>query len=76
MTGNTHVIGGVTVAAACMAVQQPFADMSESPVMNVIFQGAWVACCVFGSLLPDIDQPTATLGRRLGPVSVLSHIHI
>lgn len=70
MTGNTHVIGGVTVAAACMAVQQPIPDMSESPVMNVIFQGAWVACCVFGSLLPDIDQPTATLGRRLGPVSV------
>lgn len=71
MTGKTHFIGGVTVAAACLSVRQPFPEVGDAAVLNAVYQGVWIASCVFGSLLPDIDYPHTTLGHKLGPISVL-----
>lgn len=73
MTGNTHIIGGVTVAAACMAFQQPFPDLGGSTARDIILKGLWTASCVLGSILPDIDLPTSKIGHRFGFISVLAN---
>ncbi|SFR93858.1 metal-dependent hydrolase [Anaeromicropila populeti] len=60
MTGVTHKIGGIaagTIAIAAVPVER-------TDIKVIVLTGA-----VVGSLLPDIDQPRSTIGRKLKAVS-------
>lgn len=82
MTGKSHLAFGLITGAAAGigdfifmdtaiadAMQQTLHIQAEdpSPVTVVLC----MAACAFGALLPDIDNPTSRVGRRIKPVSYL-----
>ncbi|MBI4022724.1 metal-dependent hydrolase [Candidatus Berkelbacteria bacterium] len=76
MTDKTHQILGLTAATAGFFALHPEADLTSAAAGTILF-GAF-----FGSLMPDIDQPTShfwdsvPLGRyvgRLAPQALGGH---
>lgn len=59
MRGKSHLIQG----AALGFVATQLGDFNE--INTVVF----ISSCIFGSLLPDLDIETSTIGRELPPVS-------
>lgn len=59
MIARTHIIFGATLGIIGAKVSH--CEGIESAVM--------VACAMFGSLLPDIDHPYSTFGKKIVPVS-------
>lgn len=63
MIGKTHLAGGLAAAAViCQAVNLPLAE-------GLIFTTG----CAVGSLFPDIDHESSTVGKRVKPLSSLLH---
>lgn len=62
MLGKTHKLGGIAtgfVAATAMSVYSPY--MQQHIFLGIpLIAGGWV-----GGLMPDIDHPNSTMGRRL-----------
>lgn len=67
MKGSTHLLGGAAAAFGLAAAASTAAPLPGLSVPQVV---ASITLCMLGSLLPDVDLPTSTLGRRLKPVSV------
>lgn len=67
MKGSTHLLGGAAAAFGLAAAAGTVAPLPDLSVPQVV---ASITLCMLGSLLPDIDLSTSTLGRRLKPVSV------
>ncbi len=61
MLAKTHVIFG---AGSALAVSQAMHLPLNSSILMV-------SAGVIGSLLPDIDHPTSTFGRKIWPVSLI-----
>lgn len=59
MIGKTHLAGGLATAAGACLLTKP--ELGTGMI--------WVAGCAFGSLLPDIDHKSSTLGQKVKPVS-------
>lgn len=66
MTGKTHAAAGLTVGIGCASL------LSLSPAHGV----AAAVCAVVGSLFPDIDNHTSTIGRKVKFVSFLLQLFI
>lgn len=64
MTGKTHRIGGLEAALLCLLL---------SPGLSLPQQLGTVPLSMAASLLPDIDLPTSTMGKRVRPLSKLIH---
>lgn len=61
MLGKTHLAGGLATAAGACLLAKP--ELGTGII--------WVAGCAFGSLLPDIDHKSSTLGQKVKPVSAV-----
>lgn len=71
MTGKTHKIGGLTagIITTTLLFDNPF---EKSTLLIGI---PLVICAIFGSLLPDLDHPGSTLGKKVPFISSpLSHL--
>lgn len=75
MNAKEHRFAGICAGAVCTIymtqsfpieyVMLPSEEIVKYTAVFAVFTGT------FGSLLPDIDQPNSTLGRKLGPISKL-----
>lgn len=69
MLGPTHRFGGIAFGALTPVVIENFMD---KPIHDpLLFMVATIAGGAIGSLIPDIDSPSSTLGRRVKPISKL-----
>ena len=59
MLGRTHIIGGLTVAAATISYTN----------MDLVSGVAFAGLCTVGSLLPDIDHPNSIIGKSVPFIS-------
>lgn len=67
MLGTTHRFGGIAFGAATPVVIE---KVLHIPIHNPLaFAVAAMAGGAIGSLIPDIDSPTSTLGKKIKPVS-------
>lgn len=67
MLGYTHRMGGIALGAAVpVIVQKQFGVMIDDPL---IFVSLTMSGGALGSLIPDIDSTTSTLGRKIKPIS-------
>lgn len=67
MTGRTHDLAAITILVAYIAYQ-PLIKMSLATGVTA------VAANQIGAFLPDIDQPTASLWRKIPAGSILGRI--
>lgn len=65
MTGKTHLLAGASVAGA----QAIFWTSVATDPIGPVQLGAVTFLCLLGSMLPDMDLPTSTVGQKLGVVS-------
>ena len=63
MIGKTHLVGGL--AAASVICQAAYLPLTE----GLIFTTG----CAVGSLFPDIDHESSTVGKWVKPLSTLLH---
>ena len=71
MSGKTHMTGGLLLGSTVLYVSKTFAITPEP-----ITSGLYLASCILGSLLCDIDEKNSIIGRRLWMFSFLfSLIH-
>ncbi|MGL5066269.1 MAG: metal-dependent hydrolase [Sarcina sp.] len=67
MLGTTHRFGGIAFGALTPVIIEKVLHIPiHSPIA---FAGAAMAGGAIGSLIPDIDSPSSTLGRRIKPIS-------
>lgn len=67
MLGPTHRIGGIAAGALItLSIETVLHIQLKDPIL---FASIAMAGGAIGSLIPDIDSPTSTLGRRIKPVS-------
>lgn len=67
MLGPTHRLGGIAVGAlTAVVVEKVFNMPLHDPLL---FAAVTMAGAAIGSLIPDIDSPSSTIGRRMKPVS-------
>lgn len=65
MLGKSHLMFGAVTAATTIAILNQYTSVISSEDT-----AAWLFCgALVGSLLPDIDLPTSTLGKRIKPIS-------
>jgi inner membrane protein len=67
MTGRTHDLAALTTLTAFIAYE-PLMKLSLATA------GITVAAGLIGGVVPDIDQPTADLWRKIPAGSILGHI--
>ncbi|MBN9656147.1 metal-dependent hydrolase [Halobacillus sp. GSS1] len=60
MMASGHQVVGFTFGVGAMTLLPTFEWMPEQPLQTVLF----FVFVLFGSLLPDIDTPTSTLGHK------------
>jgi len=65
MMAKAHMVAGATSWAVYHYYFTPEPEASFKQV------GEMMILCAFAALLPDIDHPTSTLGRRIYPISKL-----
>jgi inner membrane protein len=70
ITYRTHVLGGIAVAAIVTNIAARGQLESLPPLTTPAVFGSFVSAMI-GSALPDIDQPTSTVGKTLPVVSRL-----
>lgn len=67
MLGPTHRLGGIAIGALTPVVIEKIFNMPiQDPLM---FAAVTMAGAAIGSLIPDIDSPSSTIGRRMKPIS-------
>lgn len=67
MLGSTHRIGGIAIGALIpVVIQNSFEIQIDNPLL---FVSLTMSGGALGSLIPDIDSTTSTLGRRIKGVS-------
>ncbi|MGL4741927.1 MAG: metal-dependent hydrolase [Sarcina sp.] len=67
MLGPTHRFGGIAFGALTPVVaEKVFSIQIHDPI---IFAAVTMAGGAIGSLIPDIDSPSSTLGQRVKPIS-------
>lgn len=67
MLGPTHRLGGIAAGAlVTVAIEKVLNVPIHDPIL---FVSITMAGGAIGSLIPDIDSPSSTLGRRIKPVS-------
>ncbi len=69
MNGRTHLVGGVT-AALIYITASVSGDFGLEP-MSLVQMGCTVPIAMIGSLAPDIDLRTSTMGSAVKPLSAL-----
>lgn len=67
MNGKTHKIGGLCagIIATSMIIEAPYS------FEKLFIGGVLIGGSVLGSLMPDIDLPSSTVGKRVKPISYL-----
>lgn len=69
MLASTHRIGGIALGAVIPIMIEKYTNIQiENPF---IFVALTMSGGALGSLIPDIDSTTSTLGRRVKPISKL-----
>lgn len=71
MTGKTHIYGGVTAGLLFLQMSQD-GYFGLDPPGCVAIGGSFLLTLV-GSLTPDIDLRTSTIGKTLKPVSAVAN---
>lgn len=69
MNKTAHLSCGVCVGLATICCLS-----KDSSTLNYIEQGTLILASSVGSLLPDIDTPTSSVGQKVKPVSKLVNI--
>jgi len=69
MNGKTHKIGGVCagIIATSMLIEAPYS------FDKILIGGVLIGGSIIGSLMPDIDLPSSTVGKKVKPLSYLIH---
>lgn len=68
MLGKTHRLGGITtgiVTAVALGTHSQFLDNELYLAVPIIFGG------MVGGLMPDVDHPGSTMGKKLKPISLI-----
>lgn len=67
MNGKTHKIGGVCagIIATSMLIEAPYS------FEKILIGGILIGGSIVGSLMPDIDLPSSTVGQKVKPISYL-----
>ena len=69
MTGKTHLLGGA--AAAAVYLTAAASGDFGAPDLNTIQGAVSIPLCLLGSLVPDIDLRTSTIGEKAPLVAFL-----
>lgn len=64
MTGKTHLSFGLATGVASAALLEP-----NSTILGL----GVIGCTVLGSLIPDIDQSSSKLGKKVKPISKITN---
>ena len=70
MLGKTHRVGGLCTGVIMSSILMNSSIVTDFSSERFILSSALVCGSVFGSLLPDIDHPDSTLGRKVKPLSL------
>lgn len=69
MNGKTHKIGGVCAGIITTSmILEPTYSFEKLLIGGFLIGGS-----ILGSLMPDIDLPSSTVGKRVKPISYLIH---